>query len=398
MDIAHWRILVAEGDHGQRQEVTAMLGRLGAVGLSEAADGHSALRGFHCGLPQAPDIGIIDLALPGLDGLGLMRQLSEAQCRSGLIVSSVHSSAVLYSVETMAEAYGLDLLGTLAKPVTEYRLATLIGNHQGAQPGPAPCQTPLCDFADIGRGLLDGQFVPYFQPKIELASGQVTGLEMFARWNHPRHGLLGPAAFMGALEERGRVDFLDWSMIAQSVAACRQMHERGLPLSVSINVAPSTLAQPSFMTQMSACLERHRMLPDYLSFELPEAAMLHIDPHFLERLLRLRMMGFGLAIDDFGTGHSNLQLLASIPFSELKIDRSFVDGAARKRPLGTVLASYLGLARSLERRSVAVGVETRSDWEFLQRLGCDCAQGFYIARPMPIETFPHWLADWRHYF
>jgi EAL domain-containing protein (putative c-di-GMP-specific phosphodiesterase class I) len=110
------------------------------------------------------------------------------------------------------------------------------------------------------------------------------------------------------------------------------------------------------------------------------------------------MLGFGLAIDDYGTARSNLQLLASIPFTELKIDRSFVDGASRKRAIGTVLKSYLGLARSLDRMSCAVGVETKSDWDFLQGLGCTYAQGYYIASPMPVEQFPAWLADWRQFF
>ena len=110
------------------------------------------------------------------------------------------------------------------------------------------------------------------------------------------------------------------------------------------------------------------------------------------------MQGFGLAVDDYGKARSNLQLLARIPFTELKIDRSFVDGASKKRALGTVLSSCLGLARSLERRSVAVGVETKEDWNFLQRLGCTYAQGHYIAKPMPVQEFPTWLEDWRHFF
>jgi EAL domain-containing protein (putative c-di-GMP-specific phosphodiesterase class I) len=140
------------------------------------------------------------------------------------------------------------------------------------------------------------------------------------------------------------------------------------------------------------------MLPDYLTFELPESSVLTRDPAFIERLVRLRMMGFGLAIDDYGTGRSNLQLLAQVPFSELKIDRSFVDGASKKRALGTVLASCLALARSLDRMSVAVGVETRQDWDFLQKLGCTYAQGFYIANPMAADAFPGWLEEWEQFF
>jgi EAL domain-containing protein (putative c-di-GMP-specific phosphodiesterase class I) len=203
---------------------------------------------------------------------------------------------------------------------------------------------------------------------------------------------------MRALEENKRIDFLDWSMIEKSVAACRTLHDKGIPISVSINVDQATLAHPQFMAQITACLDRYRILPDYITFEMTESAVLSAEPHFLERLLRLRMQGFGLAIDDYGTGRSNLQLLAAVPFTELKIDRSFVDGASRRRAISTVLKSCLGLARSLDRRSVAVGVETKQDWDFLQGLGCTYAQGYYIAKPMPVEEFPDWLNDWRQFF
>ena len=169
-------------------------------------------------------------------------------------------------------------------------------------------------------------------------------------------------------------------------------------MQISLNVAPATLAHPAFIRHIGACLERHCVAPMYLTFEMPESSVLTNDPGFLERLVRLRMIGYGLAIDDFGTGRSNLQLLARVPFTELKIDRSFVDGASRRRALGTVLGSCLGLARSLDRESCAVGVETRQDWDFLQGLGCTYAQGYHIARPMKAEAFPGWLEDWLQFF
>ena len=239
----------------------------------------------------------------------------------------------------------------------------------------------------------------YFQPKIELATGQVKGLEMFARWRHPEHGhARSRRRSCRRWRSSRRVDFLDWAMIEKSVAACRTLHDQGIPISFSINVDPGTLAHPQFMEQIGACLERHEVLAGYIAFEISESAVLTTDPRLLERLLRLRMAGFGLAIDDYGTGRSNLQLLARIPFSELKIDRSFVDGASKKAAIGTVLRSCLGLARSLDRRSVAVGVETKQDWDFVQGLGCTYAQGYYIAKPMPVADFPAWLKDWREFF
>jgi EAL domain-containing protein (putative c-di-GMP-specific phosphodiesterase class I) len=376
-----------------------MLAQLGVGRITEAPDGHTALRHFNGGMGPAVDIGIIDLALPGMDALELIRRLAEARCKAGIVIVGAQSSAVLFSVETMALAYGIDVLGAIAKPVTPARLEALVDNYAVAESAPpAPPRAQMFSFAEVGRGLQAREFDPFFQPKIELETGQVKGLEMFARWRHPVHGVLGPASFMKALEDNKRIDFLDWSMIEKSVAACRTLHDQGIPISFSINVDQSTLAHPQFMEQITACLERHRIMADYITFEMTESAVLTTDPHFLERLLRLRMQGFGLAIDDYGTGRSNLQLLARIPFSELKIDRSFVDGASKRQAIGTVLRSCLGLARNLDRRSVAVGVETKQDWDFLQGLGCTYAQGYYIAKPMPVEDFPAWLADWQHFF
>lgn len=398
MDIVHLHFLVAEADPGQRTALVEMLGRLGATRITEAPDGHSALRFFQSGIEPRADIAIIDLDLPGMDGIELLRSLASMDCATRLIVIGAQSGNLLFAVETLAQVYGIELLGTIARPVSAMKLKALLDNFVPPLPARPRPTGPRFSFNDVGIGLQKRQFEPFFQPKIELATGQVKGLEIFARWRHPEHGVLTPVAFIDALEENNRIDFLDWTMIEMAVEHCRRFHDQGIPISISINLAPETLAHPSFIRQVSACLGRHRLMPDYLTFEMPESSVLTSDPAFIERLVRLRMMGFGLAIDDYGTGRSNLQLLARVPFSELKIDRSFVDGASKKLPLSTVLKSCLALAHNLGRMSVAVGVETRQDWDFLQSLGCTYAQGYYIANPMEAAAFPGWLEDWRHFF
>lgn len=398
MDIAHLHFLIAEADPSQRLALADMLGQLGATQVTEVPDGHTALRCFQDSYTPTVDVAIIDLALPGMDGLELIRTLAAMKCSARLIVVGAQTSKLMFSVETMAQAYGFELLGTLTKPLSAGRLQTLLENYLPPAPPSSRPKGPTFTFTEVGIGMQARQFEPFFQPKIELETGQVKGLEAFARWRHPEHGVLGPSSFIGALEQNNRIDFLDWSMIEKSVEHCRGFHDKGVPISISINLAPETLAHPAFMQQITACTGRHRVMPDYITFEMPESSVLTSDPGFLERLVRLRMAGYGLAIDDYGTGRSNLQLLARIPFSELKIDRSFVDGASKKRALGTVLSSCLGLARSLDRMSVAVGVETKQDWDFLQGLGCTYAQGYHIASPMAAEDFPGWLEDWRLFF
>jgi EAL domain-containing protein (putative c-di-GMP-specific phosphodiesterase class I)/ActR/RegA family two-component response regulator len=398
MDIGHLHFLVADADTHQRKTLCDTLATLGAIQITEVPDGHAALRSFHESFAPAVNVAILDIGLPGLDGIELIRRLAALHGKARVIIVGALESNLLFTIETMAQAYGLELLGTLVKPVAAQALSDIIGHYQPA-PGPAaPVQTPLFSFAEVAAGLQANQIIPYFQPKIALDTGHIKGLEVFARWEHPDFGVLGPLSFLGALTENCRIDFLDWCVIEAAVGQCAAFHAQGLPVEISINVAPETLAHPSFLQQISACVERHQIMPQYLTFETPESSVLTNDPSFLERLVRLRMTGYGLAIDDYGTGRSNMQLLARVPFTELKIDRSFVDGAARRRALGTVLSSCLTLARSLDRESCAVGVETRQDWDFLQGLGCTYAQGFHIARPMPAEAFPGWLKDWMQFF
>ena len=398
MDIAHLHFLVAEADARLRASLCDTLGSLGATQITEVPDGHAAMRCFQDTYAPAVNIAIVDIALPGKDGLELIRHLAASNCRARVIMGGALENNLLFTIETMAQAYGLELLGTLGKPVNDKALRELVQHYAPPAPPLLRAASPTFSFAQVGEGLQARQFEPYFQPKIALETGHIKGLEVFARWAHPEHGVLGPSAFIDALEQNNRIDFLDWCMIEKSVERCRQFQDESLAVEMSLNVAPETLAHPAFMQQITACVERHGVLPMCLTFEMPESSVLTNDPSFLERLVRLRMAGYGLAIDDYGTGRSNLQLLARVPFTELKIDRSFVDGASRRRALGTVLSSCLGLAKSLDRESCAVGVETRQDWDFLQGLGCTYAQGYHIARPMRAEAFPGWVKEWMQFF
>jgi EAL domain-containing protein (putative c-di-GMP-specific phosphodiesterase class I)/ActR/RegA family two-component response regulator len=401
MDIAHLphlHFLVAEADPRQRRMLVEALAQLGATRVTEVPDAPMALRTLQAGFSPKIDVAILDLALGGMDAMELLRAVADLHSAVRVIVTGDQPAGVLFSVETLIQAHDVDLLGTVAKPVNAAKLSALLDNYQPRVPARAPEPVPSFSFAEVGVGLQKRQFEPFFQPKIELATGQVKGLEGFARWRHPEHGVLGPGAFIDALAQHNRIDFLDWTMLEMSVERCRRFHDGGIPISISLNLSAATLAHPNFIRQVQSTMKRHGVLPDYLTFEMTESSILDFDVDFIERLVRLRMMGFGLAIDDYGTGRSNLQLLARIPFSELKIDRSFVDGASKKRPLGTVLKSCLGLAHSLDRMSVAVGVETRQDWDFLQALGCTYAQGYHIANPMAADAFPGWLEDWRLFF
>jgi EAL domain-containing protein (putative c-di-GMP-specific phosphodiesterase class I)/FixJ family two-component response regulator len=397
VQFADLNFLIAEDDDFQRKWLSVMLAKLGACHVVEAKDGRAALQILQSNEPPI-DISFIDLNLPEMDGIELVRHLAKDQHPTAVVLSTALGSALLFSVETMTRAYGVNVLGTFEKPATPELLNDIVGRYLPPEQRPKPAPQPAFTLEEILEGVRAGQFEPFFQPKVELATGKVKAVEAFVRWRHPQYGLVLPAAFIPTLESAGQVEELAWQVIELSVAACRSWHDQGLNLSVSINLSPTSLAQPGLAERILAHVGEHGLEPQNVTFEITELMAMTDIPVCLENLARLRMRGFGLSIDDYGTAHSNVQQLLRIPFLDLKIDRSFVAGAAQNKDMHIALGSCLDLARKLQRNSVAVGVETRGDWDLLRDLGCTYAQGYYIAKPMERDAVPGWVEEWSQFF
>lgn len=395
--IADLHFLIAEDDEFQRHWLNVMLQKLGAQHIVEAANGKEALD-----ILQAQDaridISFIDLNMPQMDGIELVRHLANNDSQTAIVLTSALGSALLLSVETMSQAYGVNLLGTFEKPATPEILQKLIDSYQPPAVRKARKRLPVFTLQEIRDGIAAGQFEPFFQPKVELATGKVKSVEAFIRWRHPQHGILTPPAFIPVLEASGHMEELTWLVMERAVGACRGWHDRGLMLSVSINLSSASLAEAGLAERILSHIGQHGIDPQYLTIEITELMAMTDVPVCLENLARLRMKGFGLSIDDYGTAHSNVQQLLRIPFLDLKIDRSFVAGASQNQQMHIALSSCLDLAKKLRRNSVAVGVETREDWDLLRDLGCTYAQGFYIAKPMERDAIPGWIEEWSQFF
>lgn len=399
MPLTELTYLVVEDNDFQRRWLMVMLANLGAQNIIEATDGLTALKLLQ-DASQGIDICFVDLHIPGMDGMELIRHMAKSDNPVSIILASALDPSLVFSVETMSQAYGVNLLGTIVKPATPEGLAAMIARYvpPAARAGKAAEARPPLPLAEILQGLADDQFAPYFQPKVELATGKVRGVEAFARWLHPQYGLISPAAFIPTLEKSGQIHALTWDIIEKSVAACRALHDSGHPISVSINLALAPLVELEFADRFAECVARHGLDPQYITIEITESASRTEVPTFLENLARLRMKGFVLAVDDYGTGDASMQHHLRIPFSELKIDRSFVAGASHNEAISMALSSSLALAQKLKRESTAVGVETRQDWDLLQKLGCTYAQGYFIAKPMEYKALPGWIDEWAQFF
>lgn len=380
-------VLVVEDHDFQRRTVGRMLRSMGAAEVLEARDGRQALALLGEGDSRIQMV-VCDLNMPGMDGMEFIRRLGESKRDVSVIISSAQQKALLDSVGKMTRAYGVRLVGLMEKPVSLEGLRELIARHRLQKPTAPPARSssafPLQEILD---GVRDRQFEPHFQPKIDLATRRTVGAEALARWRHPQKGLIGPFAFIPALEESNNLDQLTFLMLEKAAVACRSWSQRGLDLSVSVNLSLVSLSDTKLADRITDTVRSSGLDPRSMVLEITEStAMTEMAPA-LENLARLRMRGFGLSIDDYGTGFSSLRQLTRVPFTELKIDQSFVTGCAINHSARTIVQSSVEMASRLQIKSVAEGVESAADCDVLAQVGCNLAQGYLFARPMEEKSF-----------
>jgi EAL domain-containing protein (putative c-di-GMP-specific phosphodiesterase class I) len=369
-----------------------MLRSLGVSEVREASDGKQGLASMQNAAPV--DLVVCDLDMPEMDGMEFLRHLGRSNSPASVVISSAKDRALAISVEKMALAYGVRLLGLMEKPVTLAGLEDMIARRDATQPQlrRLPVAGLSYSLEEILHGVRNGQIAPFYQPKVELATGHVLGMEALARWHHPEHGLVPPASFISVLELSGDIDELTLTILPHAVGACYRMHERGLPLTVSVNLSLASLTDTAMADRITRVVRSIGLDPRFVIFEITEtAAMTQIAPA-LENLARLRMRGFGLSVDDYGTGFATLEQLTRVPFTELKIDQTFVTGCATNDALGIIVASSVEMAGKLGITSVAEGVESLSDLQMVKAARCDIAQGYFIARPMDEGLFVDYCA------
>lgn len=375
-----------------------MLGRLlmgfGGVTVVEAGTGDEALAAVRS---APPDFVIADLETPGMDGVTFLRMLSQEPAPPRVVLTSAHDPSVLRSVDEMAKIYGLTVLGAIPKPVSlevlrgflhTVRTETAPSNRGSNGRSRAPMETYTPE--EIGLAIAAGQIIPWYQPKIEIATGRLAGVEALARWHHPTKGVLGAGAFIPVIETLPVIDALSHSMLTQALAQVRRWERVGLSVPVSVNLPGGALADPGLADRLSVLVRSAGIEPASLVIEVTETTVSRERALAIETLARLRMAGFGLSLDDYGTGYASMEMLKTMPVTEVKVDRRFVHGASKDPKATAVLASLLELASGLSLTAVAEGVETAEDLVLLEALECPYAQGYVIAKPMPGEDILAW--------
>lgn len=362
---------------------------LGILNVFTAINGKKALEI----LDHENDIELVlcDINMPEMDGIEVLRHLSARNFQGKIILISGEHKRVIESTARLAEAYQLNIIGALTKPITMKQLREVLAQteyqtHTGLSPA-------LFEFTieDLELALENSEFIIYIQPKIDLHTQQIIAGEALARWQHPRLGLIGAEAFIPFLESNQLIYRLTDLLLEQTMLITSEICRTSPHFKISFNVSVDCLNRFNLPDLILARCHELGIHPDNLVFELTESRLIKDFKKVLEIMTRMRLKGFGLSIDDFGTGYSSMEQLQNFPFDELKIDKTFVTGAAENAAARAIIESSVDLAKKLDMRVVAEGVETREDWQFVTELGCDIIQGYMLARPMPTVDFIEYI-------
>ncbi|MBC7984577.1 MAG: EAL domain-containing response regulator [Candidatus Obscuribacterales bacterium] len=336
-----------------------------------------------------PTVVVMDLQMPGADGIELLRFLAKQGSRAQVLVASGMDERVLATAEQVGRSQGLNMLGTLRKPIMLADLEAVLRKTLRGELALTP--------ADLDAAIRRHEIEVFYQPKASCVGPKrwlVDGVEALARWRHPQMGFISPARFIPLAEQHNLIRALTESVLESAMLQSREWQQAGHDLSVAINLSPQLLNDLGFPDRVDEIAERIHVERRKIVFEVTESAAMSDPAATMEVLTRLRVKNFDLSIDDFGTGYSSLKQLYLMPFGELKIDISFVRDVCTRDDARTMVEIMVLLAHKLGLKVCAEGVETQAILDHLEAAGCDRAQGYFIARPMPGVQVVQAVAEW----
>lgn len=330
------------------------------------------------------DIIFCDLQMPNKDGIDMMEMLNQIGYRGKVVLVSAMELTIVTAVRAMCETFSFEVLGKLLKPYDESQVVEML-RRSGLEPVKnSHFQQDICvQDQEFLFALAEGKVKNYYQPLADTNSGEIIGYEALARWFHPIYGVLAPHNFLSIVE---RCHLSAELFDAVFSNALYDMKNRELKQHVSLNVDHDNLEDAEFANQFIARCQEHGISPDRFTIEITERDTFQTSPALYKNLLKFRMNGVTISIDDFGTGSSSLEKLAQLPFNELKIDRSFVQGLVHDPKKKNIVLAICALAKSLNISVVAEGVEDEVTLEAMRQYTVDVCQGYYIDKPMPLEA------------
>ena len=338
----------------------------------------------------------LDLIMPDIDGIEVLRQLGKNHCSAKIIIISGVGSRVLEAAYRSASEHGLQVIGTLPKPFSPINLRTLLlHTEENLYPSSRHESKPIDDpqksvtVLSLITAIKNHQLAVWYQPKVSCQNAVLEGFEALARWHHPEQGMISPDYFIPFAERAGLIDLLSDYIFSEALQWF-STHFSQSNLFISVNISAKSLSDIRFADRIATICQTYDVDPERLILELTETSAMENPITTLDLLTRLRIKGMQLSIDDFGVGYSSLIRLARLPFSELKIDKMFVINARQSAESQSIIKAIISLGHSLGLRITAEGVEDQHAFEFLQATGCDLAQGYWLGKPMVGDTAVNW--------
>ena len=387
------KILLVDDEPFMLKLMSQTLSTLGLTQITACESGHKALECIDSP-DYSPDLILLDINMPEMDGLEFTRHLAERHYSGGLILVSGENERMLQTAEKLVHLHKITSLGHLQKPVTPAALSDLLDKWMPAWMIEPPPTLRAYSANELKAAISNKELTNYYQPQIDVASGKVVGVEALVRWQHPQDGIVFPERFIRIAEAYGLINDLTHSVVNAAFKQLSVWQNNSPNMKISINISMDNLTSAEFVDYLIAACTAADIIPSDVVLEVTESQLMKNLSSSLEVLSRLRLKRFGMSIDDFGTGYSSFTLLNNVPFNELKVDQGFVHGAANNDRLRAIYNASLTLAKQLGMKAVAEGVEDWDDWNLLRNTGCDVAQGHFIARPMPADKFLDWLVSW----
>ena len=388
------RVLVVDDQEHVRRFNASVLHALGIADVSFADGGHAAIAAV-----TEPgvvfDLIICDLRMPGMDGIETIRTLAALGVEAGVVITSVEDERVIESAGLLTAEQGMTLLGEIPKPLSVEKLRPVLARLAQLR-SPQRGGGIRADARGAGTGARRRPVLPrvpaadrdaHRTPRRRRGTGALeTSLGRHARRRNVHSGI---AEQVDALI--GRITTF---VLEEALGFIARWRSTGHDHSISVNLPSRAFEVLDLPEQLEAAVAAHQLEPGVLTIEVSEAHLSVDTVRTRDVVTRIRLKRFGLAIDNFGRGTSNLHRLHQTPFTELKIDRQYVNGCATSAAARSIVEASLALARTLGVVSVAEGVNNREDWNVLNEIGCDRAQGYFIARPMPEHGLEAWATQW----
>jgi EAL domain-containing protein (putative c-di-GMP-specific phosphodiesterase class I) len=379
-------LLIALDDEEEISSLVAAIGtRAGftALSLTSQAAFREQLDERH------PDVIVLDLQMPGGDGVRMLRLLADANVRAGIFLVTGMDERTIASAEQYGLGKGLKMLGTLQKPFDPDQLLQHFERAHAAL-------RPLTAH-DLEQAIEKSELLVHYQPTIRRFADNtwdIAAVEALLRWNHPIRGLLTPDAFLSMGERHGLSRAMTDFVIQRGVQQLKGWQAMRLNIGLRINIAATLISDIDFPDRLEATLAEHSVEPEALTLEVTETAMLDQRPDTFDILTRLRIKNINLAIDDFGIGYSSLTQLFRMPFNEMKIDKSLVLRVLESKEASIMVDALVSLAHKLNLSVCAEGVENEATLAFLGTVACDCAQGYYVSPPVTAAEMPKVITRW----